>query len=770
MSTLLILIALLVYMTNCQLILISNCKDLQNIIPNNSTVTYSVENDIDCGMLSFIPICSSFNGVLEGNWHKIGNVSISVNLSSTGIFQTGSKAVVRNVVFDTISVSDSGNTGLLFDCCLDCVVENVTFTSISSNSVTGGPNSYVGAVSGKYCGGSMFNVTLQNTFVGLSSYNGTGGGVGGFSGVSTGTNYSFCFNLGFLGDPLSVIVSGIAHVGGVVGYCANCIIQQSGVKQGQIQGGSEVASIAGQLFSSFGLCQVYASSGVYVNCSTTCAALVATLNTKGAIFSYINNSYTQASVSGSSTVGYLFAGIAHCNSTLQLSNIYTSATLLNSPTSKVGYFTGSAYVIVMAAVATSNVFVQSQTGRSYLLVGYGSVPNLNATTYNCSQLYYEVVQNFDSSFWGGNRLIAESGYSYGLCSCTSGCPHYTSLPPTILPSTYFPSTSQATTNFPTKSDPTTSFPTVNSESTLTSTIQPDTNSALTIGPSTTLSASTTFDLTNKPQQITSFTYATQNPPSTVPTSSLPLICFYVVPDCQNCDPSPPQVDLTQVNVSCTLKGAVWKWSFVSLTGTFTNNANIVFSQNSTVFIEGNLTNNANLNISCSSTVVISGNFLQNSGGQIVFSYDPSSQNNAKIPLNVGGCIQINGNISLNLETQPQQGTTNFQVISYNCTQQVNISSSQIQVTPSYNGSSCDTINSQTINQPNSLGISVTSTLGNKCNGRSNLGLIIGLAVGIPCAAVVVLVVMISFKMRAKKELKKQMKKVGQQMHNFDSIN
>ena len=78
-----------------------------------------------------------------------------------------------------------------------------------------------------------------------------------------------------------------------------------------------------------------------------------------------------------------------------------------------------------------------------------------------------------------------------------------------------------------------------------------------------------------------------------------------------------------------------------------------------------------------------------------------------------------------------------QLISYNCSQQVNISSSQIQVTPNYNNSECDTINSQTINQQGSLGVSLTSSIGNKCNGGKNLGVIIGLSVGIPCAAIAV---------------------------------
>ena len=203
-------------------------------------------------------------------------------------------------------------------------------------------------------------------------------------------------------------------------------------------------------------------------------------------------------------------------------------------------------------------------------------------------------------------------------------------------------------------------------------------------------------------------------------------------------------------------------SLLIVSGNFSNGASVIISQNSSTVVEGNLNNgknftvssnssalilgsfenNANLNISSGSVAVVSGNFTQSPQGQIVFTFNPSSQqnNNKSVQLNVGGCVSINGNISLNLETQPQQGTTNFQVISYNCSQQVNISSSQIQVVPNYNGSSCDTINSQAINQPGSLGISLTSTLGNKCNGGNgkNLGLVIGLAVGIPVGMAVVL--------------------------------
>ena len=214
-------------------------------------------------------------------------------------------------------------------------------------------------------------------------------------------------------------------------------------------------------------------------------------------------------------------------------------------------------------------------------------------------------------------------------------------------------------------------------------------------------------------------------------------------------------DLRQGNVSCIFSKNEWIWRFTPKSGTVTNTGELILSGNTTTFIQGSLDNNANLNISSSSSIVVQGNFTQSSGGQIVFTFNPQQNNNINnksAPLNVGGCVSINGNISLNLETQPQQGTTNFQVISYNCSQQVNISSSQIQVVPNYNGSSCDTINSQSINQQGSLGVSITSSLGNKCNGGKNLGLIIGLAVGIPIATIffVSVIVVVSQRKRERK--------------------
>ena len=94
-------------------------------------------------------------------------------------------------------------------------------------------------------------------------------------------------------------------------------------------------------------------------------------------------------------------------------------------------------------------------------------------------------------------------------------------------------------------------------------------------------------------------------------------------------------------------------------------------------------------------------------------------------------------------------------------------SSQIQLKPNYNGSSCDTINSQAINQPNSLGVSITSTLGNKCNGGSApLGVIIGLSVGVPCACLIVALVGLLIKKKRENDLNRKIDRIGNRMENM----
>ena len=217
-----------------------------------------------------------------------------------------------------------------------------------------------------------------------------------------------------------------------------------------------------------------------------------------------------------------------------------------------------------------------------------------------------------------------------------------------------------------------------------------------------------------PSSLLSTSVSSPSPLTTAPTK-----CAYQVLNCQNCEQNAPQVDLSQVNVSCNFSGGYWTWSFTPKAGTLT-------------------VNSPNFEISTNSTVIVQGNLTQTPMGTIIVNYTNSSQNNKTVPLNVEGCVSLKGNITVNLQTQPQQGTSQVQIISYSCSQQANISSSQVQVVPNYNGSSCDTIDSKTLSHSNSFGVSLTSTLGNKCkSGGVSKGLLIGLSVAIPCVVILI---------------------------------
>ena len=149
-------------------------------------------------------------------------------------------------------------------------------------------------------------------------------------------------------------------------------------------------------------------------------------------------------------------------------------------------------------------------------------------------------------------------------------------------------------------------------------------------------------------------------------------------------------------------------------------------------------------------ITVEGNFTQTCSGELVFVVDAA--NNKSASLNVTGCLSLNqGNITLNLVTQPQRAISSLEIISYNCSHVANVSQSQIQVIPSYKGGECDTINSQVMTSSSAVSVSLTSTLGNKCGGVSKT-LIISLSVGIPCTLTIIVSLIIAI-MRYKQKKK-----------------
>ena len=737
------LILFLLSRTNSTTIYISSCTDLQKI-NKNASCTFQLTKNLDCVNANFLPLCqtNAFTGILDGNGMTIFNLNINQpSTINVGLLGYGSSCDVFNLTISNVNVSGNCQVGALFGKCDTCNIHSVVLTSSTFNNVTGMQND-VGGLIGLSCGATMLsNCAVSNTTVtSLTLYY-----VGGMVGKSDGNiNISNCFNLGFPASPDSAIVEG-SYAGGIIGFSQmGTVFSQCGVSSGKIISSTCAGSIAAHLYQPSNLSQLYASSSVFVTSyggyggglvGQICVPSLLTLQ----------ESYSRATLVGStgSVLGGLVGDLnfnsggiflVHCS--------YTSFNFSGNAQMKgnvVGDVRGN-----VSSLFFTKVFFNNENGVTAL--GNGTPTFKNPTGYNCSSLWNNIQAVFDqNNAWTGSNLKSEYFSIYGSCSllCSNGC-----SPTTTLLSTNF-----LTSSFPSSSPPTSTSPTVAPLASL----SPTNVQRSSLPSSSTTNVPSSVSSTSPPSSppatrevlLTTLSVSSLSSTSFAP-SVFPFVCFYQVPNCTKCDPNPPQFDSTQVNVSCSLSSGVWKWSFVAISGTVKNDHNLTVNSTSTV-IQGNLANGGQVEIIGNSSIFVEGNFTQNSQGQIVVTID-TSQNNNGSSLNVGGCVSINGNISLNLETQPQQGTTNLQIISYNCSQQVNISSSQIQVIPNYNGSSCDTINSQTTNQPGSLGVSITSTLGNKCNGGNNLGLIIGISVGVPVAtAIAVTVAVLLTKKSSEKE-------------------
>ena len=228
----------------------------------------------------------------------------------------------------------------------------------------------------------------------------------------------------------------------------------------------------------------------------------------------------------------------------------------------------------------------------------------------------------------------------------------TSLPTTntlqtFSSSTYFPSSFQQTSNIPSSQNPTT----IQQQTNIETTQQIQTNS-----PSTQIQTTLTMiTIQQKTNIATMKNQITSNPTSNqtitslissqmISTTSISLNCFYQVPNCQFCSQNPPQFDQTQFNISCSFIQKEWIWIFKNKTSDTIYN-------NFTIILNG-------------TTNYIEGNFTQTSSGQIVFVV--STNQNKSTGLNVSGCVSINGTIQIVLNTQPQQGTSQFQIIPFCC--------------------------------------------------------------------------------------------------------
>ena len=283
----------------------------------------------------------------------------------------------------------------------------------------------------------------------------------------------------------------------------------------------------------------------------------------------------------------------------------------------------------------------------------GTVP----TSLDLLNLKQSVLDDFDQCFtWDGLNLRSQYQYISG--------------PPLRCPSTMPPSTTPPSTTSPSTTSPSTTFP---------STTFPSTTSPVTTI-SSTLSPPTTTSTTNIPSTFT-------------PSTLSPFNCLYSVLNCQNCGNKGIVVDQSLFNIKCVSIGNEWSYSFENKSSSTVEFNNLITLNRTNLVIEGNF------NQSKDSTIVV------------VLDQDRNSS------IYSSGCVSLDGNIILVIENQPPNGTEVYQLFSYNCSQTLSVSDSQITLSTNYKDSKCDNIVSSLNNNPNSLSVSVSSTLRSNCKGK-----------------------------------------------------
>eukprot|EP01091_Cochliopodium_minus_P015872 TRINITY_DN5761_c0_g1_i1.p1 TRINITY_DN5761_c0_g1~~TRINITY_DN5761_c0_g1_i1.p1 ORF type:complete len:467 (+),score=108.75 TRINITY_DN5761_c0_g1_i1:561-1961(+) len=440
---------------------------------------------------------------------------------------------------------------------------------------------------------------------------------------------------------------------------------------------------------------------------------------------YINNSYSRASFvsvgDGSYHVGGLIGETFSANGIIQITNSYYNSMKINGTI--VGNIFGNV-VTQNEKIVYSNVLYNNANG-------YGAHGQINTDTVNvtgsplplvCADLYYTLVNStsFSNFVWGGDNLLSEYDYIFGKCNCSGGC--------------------------------------------------------------TTLSPITTPTVTNTAPVMTSNTptYTTISPTSSastlIPSTTSPLSCLYLVPNCQNCGNSGIIVGNSSVfNISCVFNSqtAQWGYSFIprfsNTTTLLSQSTNLV---STTLSIEGNLSLNETLTLN-SSTVIIKGDLSQNSHSTIFFVLSDNANKNGYF--NVSGCVYLNGNTVLVLDFRPVSGVLNFTIVNYNdCfaftnkdsnspqKRALNVTISQFTVKPTYKNNYCDKIQTTLNNEQNTLSVSLSSTLGTNCNGLST-GLIIGIVFAAVGGSLVVIFLGILFFWKRKANQNRMITKVGNEM-------
>ena len=133
------LMATLIQICWSQIINVSNCTDLQNIILNNDTIVYNMTQDLYCNSSQYTTIGNSssfaFKGRLQGNFFSIFDLNIISNSKYLAMFGYGMGSSVYDLKINNLII-DSSNiqyAASLFAYCQNCKFYFTTIYKIISN-------------------------------------------------------------------------------------------------------------------------------------------------------------------------------------------------------------------------------------------------------------------------------------------------------------------------------------------------------------------------------------------------------------------------------------------------------------------------------------------------------------------------------------------------------------------------------------------------------------------------------------------------------------
>ena len=414
----------------------------------------------------------------------------------------------------------------------------------------------------------------------------------------------------------------------------------------------------------------------------------------------LNNSYSKAKLNSPTNPTGGLIGLVGSSQTF-IYNSYADSTFSSASGNLIGR------IISGAGVTLNNTYYNNENSYPPIANNLGML-NGSATGLNSIDLYNNISNKFSELIWcKGHLLIGIKFSNLNLLffliffflkkeyNYTQDC--FTLPPTTLTPSTTEPSTLTPSTTEPSTLTPSTLIP---------STTEPSTLTPSTTEPST-LTPSTTEPSTLTPSTLIPITEASTLTPSTTPSNS----CAFDVLNCENCNKNTTFSNSGNFTVLCVQIGGQWRWLFYNSS-----------SPNNTIFNDKQLV--------VENQLFIQGNFSQTKNGEIIFFV--SNNFSSSSLLNVSGCVSLQGSIIVVLESQPDEGSSLLQIISYNCSTLVNQSNYQLQVQANYENISCHKLSYSQNNQQNSLSLSLN------VKGCGNYkALIISLSVGIPVALILI---------------------------------